>query len=220
MFEELFIRKVLNTEKLLHFGFKKHGNHYLYQTDILDDQFQLKITISSVANIDTNLIEKDNNEEYVLYKTNAEGAFVGKVRNAVEAVLTEISNFCYETDIFKSIQTKQIIVYVREKYGDELEFLWKKSPNNAIWRRKDTTKWYGAILTISRNKLGIDSDEIVEILNLRIHPEELEALLKSGNYYPGWHMNKKRWCTIILDSSVSTDEICRRIDESHSLALK
>lgn len=28
-----------------------------------------------------------------------------------------------------------VIEYVREKYRDELEFLWEKSPDNAVWHR-------------------------------------------------------------------------------------
>lgn len=37
------------------------------------------------------------------------------------------------------------IEYVRKKYGDELEFLWTKFPDNAAWRRKDNRKWYGVL---------------------------------------------------------------------------
>lgn len=51
-------------------------------------------------------------------------------------------------------------------YQDELEFLWKRFPDNAVYRRKDTGKWYGAMLTISKQKLGLDSSEKVVILDL------------------------------------------------------
>ena len=100
-----------------------------------------------------------------------------------------------------------------------MEYLWEKFPDNAVWRRKDTKKWYGAILTVAKNKLGIDSSEIAEIIDLRIQPEKMEELLSNEHYYSGWHMNKKNWYTIILDNSVNTKEICKRIDESYRLAL-
>ena len=115
-------------------------------------------------------------------------------------------------------QSVALIVYVREKYGDELEYLWDKFPDNAVWRRKDNEKWYGALLTVSRRKLGIPSDEIVEIIDLRIAPEEMDNLIDHARFFPGWHMNKKHWYTIILDGTVSVDEICRRVDESYLLA--
>lgn len=41
---------------------------------------------------------------------------------------------------------------------------------------------------------------------------------KNEQYYPGWHMNKKHWYTIILDGSVSLEQICRKIDESYLLS--
>lgn len=218
MFEEVFNKKILNSKKALAFGFGKSGNDYNYETDILDGQFRLRITISSIGSVDTSLFEKETGEEYILYKTKAVGAFVGNVRKAVETALIEVSECCYDTEIFKSPQAKEVIRYVQEKYGDELEFLWKKFSDNAVWRRKDNEKWYGAILTVARNKLGLDSNEVVEIIDLKIQPEKMEALLANGNYYPGWHMNKKSWFTIILDGSVATEEIHKRIDESYLLA--
>lgn len=219
MFDELFRRKKLNIDRALLFGFVKDGDDYKYETDILDELFRLQVIISPDGSIDTNLIEKETDEEYILYKTSSVGSFVGEVREAVEAVLTRVAEDCYDLEIFKSSQTKEVICYVRDRYGDELEFLWKKFDDNAVWRRKDTAKWYGAILTVAKSKLGIDSNEITEIIDLRIQPEKMDELLLKDNYYPGWHMNKKHWYTIILDGSVATEDICKHIDESYRLAL-
>ena len=96
--------------------------------------------------------------------------------------------------------------------------MWQKFPNNAVVRRQDNQKWYVAILTVSRRKLGFDSDENAEIIDLRANPEEMTAIVDCINYLPGYHMNKKHWFTICLDGSVSTDEICQRIDKSYALA--
>lgn len=137
-----------------------------------------------------------------------------------EQVLTDIAEHCFEPDVFKGIQTKAIIAYVRETYGDELEFLWAKTPDNAIWRRKDTQKWYAAVLTVSRSKLGLPSDGMAEIIDLRIEPEQMEATVDNKKYFPGWHMNKRSWYTIILDGSVPEEEIYNRIDRSYRLATK
>ncbi len=69
-------------------------------------------------------------------------------------------------------------------------------------------------------KTGLPDDETVEIFDFRILPEELEALVDYKTYFPGYHMNKKHWCTIILDGTVPFEEICRRIDASYLLAIK
>ena len=108
----------------------------------------------------------------------------------------------------------------RQTYGDELEFLWERFPNNAIFRRKDTGKWYGALLVLSRRKLGLASDDLVDILDLRIKSGEIETLVDKEKFFPGYHMNKKHWFTVCLDGSVPMEEIFRRIDDSYLLAKK
>ena len=122
--------------------------------------------------------------------------------------------------MFKSEQAKSVITYVRNTYGDELEYLWKKFPDNAVVRRKDNQKWYAALLTVSRRKLGIDSDEMIEILDLRMKPEDIETIVDNKKYFPGYHMNKKHWITICLDGTLLIEEICSKIDDSYKLALK
>ena len=218
MFEDIFRRKRIIFEKLEAYGFKRNGNIYQYDTNIMDGEFHLEITVERNPVPDTKLTEIVTGEEYVLYKTDAAGKYVGAVRAAVVTVLQNIADICYETAVFKADQSVKLITYVREKYGDELEYLWEKFPDNAVWRRKDNKKWYGALLTVSRRKLGIQSDEIVEIIDLRSEPAQLKNIIDNERYYPGWHMNKKHWYTIILDGSVSMEQICRKIDESYLLA--
>ncbi|MCI8332092.1 MAG: hypothetical protein HFE78_04640 [Clostridiales bacterium] len=218
MFENLFLRKKAIPEKLISFGFVKKGSQYQYETMIMDDDFRLVISIDQTGVPDTTLTEAATGEAYVLYKTNASGLFVEQIRAAVEEVLSSVAEHCYEAAVFKAEQSVQVIEYVRKKYHDEPEYLWDRFPDNAVWRRKDNQKWYGVLLTVARRKLGLPSDEVVEIIDFRAQPDMLEKLIDGRRYYPGWHMNKKHWGTIILDGSVSFEEICRRIDESYLLA--
>lgn len=218
MFETIFMRKKLNKNELEKYGFIHNGELYLLQQEIMDNSFTLYITIGENEIPDTKLIEKETNEEYVLYKTEAQGTFVGTVRTEIENILYQIANTCYETAVFKTRQAQMLIDFVRRTYGDELEFLWTKFPDNAVWRRKDNKKWYGAILSVQRNKLGLDSDEVVEIIDLRLQPELMVEQLANKNYYPGWHMNKKSWYTMILDGSISDKELCQHVLESYKLA--
>ena len=218
MFEAIFQRKKVNIEKMSAYGFVREKDSYRYTTDILDGQFQLNVHIQGDGAVDTEVFDKNTGDEYVLYKTGATGSFVGEVREACEEVLQKIVADCYDIDIFKYDQTKRLIDYVRCKYGDELEFLWKTSPGNAVWRCKDTKKWYGAVLTLSKSKLGLTGDDIVEIVDLHATSEQIEKLLKKDGYYPGWHMNKKYWYTIILDDTISDEELFRCIDESYEMA--
>ncbi len=186
----------------------------------MGNEFILCIIISADGGVDTVLTEKESNEEYVLYKTNAFGTYVGEVRSAVTDILRDISLKCCQPAVFKEAQSLRVIEFVSDTYGDELEFLWEKLSDNAVWRRKDTKKWYGIIATVAKSRLGADSDDRAEIMDLRIEPEHMDALMKRENYYPGWHMNKKSWYTVILDGSVGDEELFERIRSSYRLAVK
>lgn len=220
VFEDIFKRKKCNTEKMSAYGFIRKDGKWIYETSILDGAFRLCVFAADNGAVDTNLLEMETGEPYVLYKTDAAGTFVGEIRAAVEAVLADIASACYESSVFRTQQAQMAIEYVRKKYGDELEFLWTKFPDNAVWRRKDNQKWYGAILTVKGNKLGLDTDKRVEIIDLRMDAANREHVLSREGYYPGWHMNKKSWYTLVLDDCIADEELQLRITESYELAQK
>lgn len=218
MFEEIFVHRKVNSEKLKTYGFSEQDGKYKFSSGILDGEFLLEITLDKNGKLNTTLTEKTTGEEYILYKTKASGSFVGNVRSEIGKKLSEIAEKCFDTAIFKSGQTINLLQYTHEKYGAEPEFLWEKFSDNAVLRRQDTEKWFAVLLTVSRRKLGMDSDETVEIVDLRAQPENISALVDGKKFFPGWRMNKKHWFTIILDGSVSFEEICKRIDESYNIA--
>jgi len=218
MFEELFIRKKPDSGKLIAYGFEKADECYKYTADIMSSKFTLTVSIDLSGRVDTELIEKATGEEYILYKTNAEGTFVGEVRTAIADILADISEKCFVPSQFKTEQGEKAAEYIKSKYGDDLEFLWSQFPDSAIWRRKDNQKWYGIIQRVQGNKLGLDTSEKVEIINLRALPDNIEAILSNKGYCTGWHMNKKRWFSIVFNSGVSDEEVFSRIDDSYEIA--
>lgn len=217
----IFKNRTPDTSRLLEFGFSKLGEEYSTTYSILAGKFQMNVIISQSGEMSVKVLDTDNQEEYVLVHTpDASGAFVGSVIQECEDRLKSISANCFNFDVFKSEQAKQIIAYVNETYQNQLEFLWEKFPNNAVFRCKDGGKWYAAILTVSTEKLGLEKSGMVEIIVLRALPNEITELVDGKKYFPGYHMNKKHWYAICLDSSVSTQEICSRIETSYSLTKK
>lgn len=55
----------------------------------------------------------------------------------------------------------------------------------------------------------------LEIIDLRIAGEHIEKLIDQKIYFPGYHMNKKSWNTVVLNNSVSDTELHERIHESY-----
>lgn len=215
---EIFSRRRVNVEKLLPYGFQQDDGGYLYQADLVKGQFKMTVVVSPEGAVTTAVVDASTGEDYVLHRVAATvGEFVGKVREEYEQVLIHIADTCFTSDVFKSQMAKQIIQFVRDKYHSELEFLWPRTPDNAIFRRVDNAKWYGAILTVSGKTLGLDDASRLEILNVRMRPDDVVALTDGKKYFTGYHMNKKHWVTLRLDGSVPIEEILMRIDDSFGL---
>lgn len=122
--------------------------------------------------------------------------------------------------VFREEHAKKILQHAAEQYGDEPEYLWEEYPEYAVLRRKDTGKWYALLMNISKKKLGLDSNELVEVVDLRFDVDELPNKVDGVRYFRGYHMNKKHWITILLDGSVAIDEILDYVDKSYALARK
>ena len=211
--------KKIDLKRLKKFGFKLKDDSYYYDIFLLNNQFKMCVKINLDNSIFTELIDAETNETYVLHLLEERrNGYSEKVYGAYSEVLEKIKKECFEDEIFKTDYTNEIINYIKNKYGDELEFLWKKSPKTAVIRRKSTKKWYAVILTISKRKLNLDSDELVEVINLHNSPEEIEKLIDNKRYFPAYHMNKKHWCTICLDGTVELEKIYKLIDMSYELA--
>ena len=211
--------KKIDLKKLEEFGFKLINKSYYYYASLLKNQFKMSVKISLDNSIFTEIIDTETNEAYVLHLLEIKrSGYSEKVYKAYSEVLEKIKKECFEDEIFKANYTKEIITYVKNKYEDKLEFLWEKSSKNAVVCRKSSNKWYAVILTVSKRKLNLDSDEIIEVVNLHNSPEEIEKLIDNKKYFPAYHMNKKHWCTICLDGTVELKEIYKLIDISYELA--
>ena len=69
---------------------------------------------------------------------------------------------------------------------------------------EDKGKWYGLMMEVPLQKLGVASQANSLILNVKIHPENKERLLSTDGVYEAYHMNKKHWISIALN--VCTDD--------------
>lgn len=208
-----------NFQKLIAYGFSAQGGEYVFRTPLFDGQFGLTVKISKDGAVKTELLDILTEEPYTLHLVeDAAGEFVGRVREEYETAMEEIAARCFERQVFQSEVTLALIAHVREKYGDKPEYLWEKFPDNAVWRRKDNEKWYGAILTVERRKLGMEGKGNVEVLDVRADPREIPLLTDGKRVFPGWHMNKKHWLSLPLDGTVPLGEAEEFLEESFQIA--
>lgn len=214
-FERTYLQNAtLKKDSLEPFGFVFDGDHYLLSRDILDGEFRLSVSIDKHGEMETGLTEVETQEPYALYKVeSAHGEYVGSIRDAIKAVIIEVRNACYTqgyhtSDIFYFLRD-----YCKNTYGEELEFLW--DDENCILRRKDNQKWYAVIMLISLRKLGIEDDNKKSVLVLRGNPDEIDMV----RLFPGYHLNKKSWVSIVLDERTDTSFLVQHIEASRDIAL-
>ena len=85
-----------------------------------------------------------------------------------------------------------------------------------MFRHKDNRKWYGLVMDIPRSRLGLSGEAIVDVLNVKLgDPLLRDLLIRQDGYFPGYHISRGNWVSILLNGSVPIEDICRQIDNSY-----
>ena len=208
----------LLADKLEPFGFTRDGEAYFYAEDLLAGSFRLHVKVGKDGIVSTLLMDTESEEPYVLHLVeNAQGAFVGEVRAAYQAVLDRIGEACGEHGSFHGDYVEELLRYVQETYGDEIEYPWKDM-EAAVIRSHLSRKWYAVFMKVHPSKIGLGGSQPIRIMNLHGTAEQVGALVDGERYFPGWHMNRKYWYTVCLDGSIPLVELQQRIDASFQLS--
>ncbi len=214
--KEIEHRKFL-IDNMIKYGFVKQDSSYVYQEKICDDKFLVVITYLDGI-ISTRVIDLELNDDFVLLdiKDNF-GEYTAHVREEYDKVLSCMILSCSISSVFLSRQALMLSKYIKDTYGEDLEFLWESYPDAAIVRHADNRKWYILFMRISRKKLGFDSDEIVEIIDLKYPKHKIDDLIDYVKFFPGYHMNKSSWITIPLDDTLNDKELIEYLTISYQL---
>lgn len=63
---------------------------------------------------------------------------------------------------------------------------------------KTAEKWFALVMNVSRRKFGLNSDESVDVVNLKIPVEMNGSFRPMDGVYPAYHMNKLHWVSVLL----------------------
>ena len=211
---------VIDYNKLLEYGFKVVDNNYSYEHGIIDNKFKIVINIKNNKMV-SKVIDNEFNDEYLMVDiVNSTGEYVGKIKEEYEKVINDIIKKCSDYQVFEYEESLKVIKYVKDKYGDDVEYLWPKFPKNAVARNKINKTWYLAILTVKEDRLdGLTSKEI-EVIDIRYQKDKIDEIVDNKNIFSGYHMNKKSWITIKLDGSFDMNRLYELIDNSYELSIK
>ena len=215
---EIFNSYQFNKEKARDYGFVENGEVWTYSCQILQGDFVMTVSITP-DNVSFQVFDQETGDLYPqVHMESMRGSFVGSVREACLEILYLIRKACFDVQDFICPQTKRIMAQVQEKYGNQLEYLWEKSPDTAVLRHEGNQKWYAVMMRIPWNKLEKGREGLVEAVNLK-HDQVADLLSKKG-IYPAFHMNKRYWLSLALDDSLQDEEVIELIERSWNLTVK
>lgn len=139
-----------------------------------------------------------------------------------------------------------VLAHTLTMYETEPDYPWQKWPDYAVLRHRDNRKWYGLLMTVKWEQLGVATrkknvdvsasllsryqvrgsyvdilrDSYVDILNVKCDPNFIESIRGTYGFLPAYHMNRKNWVSILLDGSVDKETIFSLLDMSYELTKK
>ena len=215
---EIFKAYQFNSKKAKEYGFVENQGVWTYSSTILQGDFLMMVTVED-GDLSFQVYDQETGDLYPqVHMTGMRGTFVGTVREACLEELFDIRKACFEVQEFLCPQTKRIMALLQEKYGNQLEYLWEKSPDTAGLRHEDNQKWYAILMRISWEKLDKEKEGEVEVVNLK--NDQVAEMLTLKGIYPAFHMNKSYWISVPLDDKLSDQQILDLIKTSWGLTRK
>lgn len=116
---------------------------------------------------------------------------------------------------------KKVIAFIKSEYGVSAEYLWADTPNFAVFRNNKNKKWFCVLMEeLPKSKFGLDSEERVDVINLKCDPMFKYTVIDNVGVFPAYHMNKEHWISVFLDGSVNLKDIKMLVDISYNLVNK
>lgn len=94
--------------------------------------------------------------------------------------------------------TQEFLEYCLTTYGTTLDYPFDDLLETAVFRHVDNRKWYAIVMRVSQRKFGLDSDEVIDVVNLKLPTEMFGSFSVADGVYPAYHMNKLHWISVLL----------------------
>ena len=93
---------------------------------------------------------------------------------------------------------QEFLEYCINEYGTSPDYPFDEDFLTAVLRHADNRKWYAVVMRVSRRKFGFDSDEVIDVVNLKLPIEMFGSFGAPDGVYPAYHMNKLHWISVLL----------------------
>ena len=93
---------------------------------------------------------------------------------------------------------QQFLKHCLDTYGTSPDYPFDEDFETTVLRHTDNRKWYAIVMRVSRRKFGFDSDEVIDVVNLKLPTEMFGSFAAADGVYPAYHMNKLHWISVLL----------------------
>lgn len=116
---------------------------------------------------------------------------------------------------------EEVFEYLKEEYGVEPDYPFAKEyAGTAVFRHRDTSKWFLLYMEVAGDKLGHDDSEPVEILTMKSESMLIDGIILRPGFHRAYHMNKRQWLSVELSDRVNDEELKSLIGLSFDLTDK
>ena len=107
--------------------------------------------------------------------------------------------------------------YILDTYPAQEDRPWLEYPGHQVFRHTGNKKWFALAMTLTRDKLGLPGEGLVDAVNLKCDPRLVPTLLGEPGFLPAYHMNKTHWITARLDGTAQEEKILFVLGMSYDL---
>lgn len=118
------------------------------------------------------------------------------------------------------MKRNDLIKYVQQEYICDIDYPWEKYPDYVVIRRRDNQKWFAGIFAIKGYQLGQDTNEPMDVVNLKCEPDLIPTLIRESRIYLAYHMNKQHWISVDIERYEDIEKLKMLVDMSYQLVGK
>lgn len=105
--------------------------------------------------------------------------------------------------------------YILSSFEATSDHSFEEDRTVTIYRRLDNNQRFAATKNVGCRSVNVERAGRIDILNVSVNPRLVAALREREGFRPAWRMNRNKWVTVLLDGTVSDDEIRTYLDMSY-----
>lgn len=118
------------------------------------------------------------------------------------------------------MKRNDLIKYLQQEYICDIDYPWEKYPDYVVIRRRYNQKWFAGIFTITGYQVGLDTNEPIDVVNLKCETDLIPTLIRESGIYSAYHMNKQHWISVDIEGYEDAEKFKMLVDMSYRLVGK